>query len=297
MVPLFFVKNFLDYLIAEKRFSEHTILAYSNDLSQFLDFVDIKSQHDLKEIHSRIIRAWVVFLIDNGMESSSVNRKLSTVRTFFKWLIREGITDNNPMQKVIGPKNNKRLPSFAQQSEVDFINTKNIFTDDFEGFRDLLMFEILYQTGIRSSELINLLDSKVFDNQIVVLGKRNKQRIIPISQDLSSLINFYREKRKEIDVSPYYFFLLKSSKKLYPKFVYRKINSYLGKVTGLEKRSPHVMRHTFATHMLNNGASLEVLKEILGHSSIAATQVYTHNSFSQLTEIYSQSHPRGDKKK
>ena len=296
MVPLFFVKNFLDYLIAEKRFSEHTILAYSNDLSQFLDFVDIKSQHDLKEIHSRIIRSWVVFLIDNGMESSSVNRKLSTVRTFFKWLIREGITDNNPMQKVIGPKNNKRLPSFAQQSEVDFINTKNIFTDDFEGFRDLLMFEILYQTGIRSSELINLLDSKVFDNQIAVLGKRNKERIIPISQDLSSLINIYREKRKEIDVSPYYFFLLKSSKKLYPKFVYRKINSYLGKVTGLEKKSPHVLRHTFATHMLNNGASLEVLKEILGHSSLAATQVYTHNSFSQLTEIYSQSHPRGDKK-
>ncbi len=296
MVPLFFVKNFLDYLIAEKRFSKHTILAYSNDLSQFLDFVDIKSQHDLKEIHSRIIRSWVVFLIDNGMESSSVNRKLSTVRTFFKWLIREGITDNNPMQKVIGPKNNKRLPSFAQQSEVDFINTKNIFTDDFEGFRDLLMFEILYQTGIRSSELINLLDSKVFDNQIAVLGKRNKERIIPISQDLSSLINIYREKRKEIDVSPYYFFLLKSSKKLYPKFVYRKINSYLGKVTGLEKKSPHVLRHTFATHMLNNGASLEVLKEILGHSSLAATQVYTHNSFSQLTEIYSQSHPRGDKK-
>ncbi|MBB78902.1 MAG: integrase [Crocinitomicaceae bacterium] len=296
MVPLFFVKNFLDYLIAEKRFSKHTILAYSNDLSQFLDFVDIKSQHDLKEIHSRIIRSWVVFLIDNGMESSSVNRKLSTVSTFFKWLIREGITDSNPMQKVIGPKNNKRLPSFAQQSEVDFINTKNIFTDDFEGFRDLLMFEILYQTGIRSSELINLLDSKVFDNQIAVLGKRNKERIIPISQDLSSLINFYREKRKEIDVSPYYFFLLKSSKKLYPKFVYRKINSYLGKVTGLEKKSPHVLRHTFATHMLNNGASLEVLKEILGHSSLAATQVYTHNSFSQLTEIYSQSHPRGDKK-
>jgi len=296
MVPLFFVKNFLDYLTVEKRFSSHTILAYNNDLSQFIDFVDIKSQNDLKEIHSGIIRAWIVFLIDNGMDSSSVNRKLSTVRTFFKWLIREGITDNNPMQKVTGPKNNKRLPSFAQQSELDFINTKNIFSDDFEGFRDLLMFEILYQTGIRSSELINLLDSKVFNNQIVVLGKRNKERIIPISKDLSSLINLYRKKRKEIDVSPYYFFLLKSSKKLYPKFVYRKINSYLGKVTGLERKSPHVMRHTFATHMLNNGASLEVLKEILGHSSLAATQVYTHNSFSQLTEIYSQSHPRGDKK-
>lgn len=296
MVPLFFVKNFLDYLTVEKRFSSHTILAYNNDLSQFIDFVDIKSQNDLKEIHSGIIRAWIVFLIDNGMDSSSVNRKLSTVRTFFKWLIREGITDNNPMQKVTGPKNNKRLPSFAQQSELDFINTKNIFSDDFEGFRDLLMFEILYQTGIRSSELINLLDSKVFNNQIVVLGKRNKERIIPISKDLSSLINLYRKKRKEIDVSPYYFFLLKSSKKLYPKFVYRKINSYLGKVTDLERKSPHVMRHTFATHMLNNGASLEVLKEILGHSSLAATQVYTHNSFSQLTEIYSQSHPRGDKK-
>lgn len=296
MAPLFFTQNFLDYLASEKRFSEHTILAYKKDLEQFLDFSDIKSEIDIKEVNSKLIRGWMVSLIDNGIESTSVNRKLSMLRTMFKWLMREGVIERNPIQSVKGPKNNKRLPSFAQQSEVHLESIMPLFNDDFEGVRDLLIFEILYQTGVRSSELINLLDVRVSNNEIRVLGKRNKERIIPISTELSSLINLYREKRKEIDPSPECFFLLKSAKKLYPKFVYRKINNYLGKVTGLKKKSPHVLRHTFATHMLNNGASLEVLKEILGHASLAATQIYTHNSFSQLTNIYSQSHPRGQKK-
>lgn len=296
MAPFFFDQKFLEYLTSEKRFSEHTLLAYKKDMEQFLDFANINTSTDLQDVNSKLIRGWVVSLMDSGMESTSVNRKLSTLRTMFSWLMREGVIDRDPIQSVKGPKNSKRLPSFAQQSEVDTESMNTLFKDDFEGVRDLLMFEMFYQTGIRSSELVDLLDVWVSGKQIRVLGKRNKERIVPISTKLSRLIELYREKRKEIDPSPTHFFLLKSAKKLYPKFVYRKINNYLGKVTGLEKKSPHVLRHTFATHMLNNGASLEVLKEILGHASLAATQIYTHNSFSQLTTIYSQSHPRGTKK-
>lgn len=296
MAPLFFVHNFIDYLASEKRFSEHTILAYKKDIEQFIEFTGVESEKELQEINSKLIRGWVVSMMDAGLESSSVNRKLSTLRTWFKWMLREGLILKNPIQSVKGPKNNKRLPSFAQQAEVNADNIKLLFNDDFDGVRDLLMFEMFYQTGVRSSELINLLDDRVSNNQIRVLGKRNKERIIPISKKLSILVDLYREKRNEIDPFPEYFFLLNSAKKLYPKFVYRKINNYLGEATGLEKKSPHVLRHTFATHMLNNGASLEVLKEILGHANLAATQIYTHNSFSQLTNIYSQSHPRGQKK-
>jgi len=296
MVPLFFVQNFIDYLASEKRFSDHTLLAYKKDVEQFIEFSGIQSEKHVVEINSKLIRGWIVSLMDDGLEASSVNRKLSTLRTLFKWLMREGVIDKNPMQAVKGPKNSKRLPSFAQQVEVKSSNISPLFQDDFDGLRDLLMFEMFYQTGIRSSELIELKDNRVSSNQIRVIGKRNKERIIPIATELSQLIEEYREKRAEIDPNPEYFFLLNSAKKLYPKFVYRKINNYLGEATGLEKKSPHVLRHTFATHMLNNGASLEVLKEILGHANLAATQIYTHNSFSQLTNIYSQSHPRGQKK-
>lgn len=296
MVPLFFVQNFIDYLASEKRFSDHTLLAYKKDVEQFIEFSGIQSEKHVVEINSKLIRGWIVSLMDDGLEASSVNRKLSTLRTLFKWLMREGVIDKNPMQTVKGPKNSKRLPSFAQQVEVKSSNISPLFQDDFDGLRDLLMFEMFYQTGIRSSELIELKDNRVSSNQIRVIGKRNKERIIPIAKELSQLIEEYREKRAEIDPNPEYFFLLNSAKKLYPKFVYRKINNYLGEATGLEKKSPHVLRHTFATHMLNNGASLEVLKEILGHANLAATQIYTHNSFSQLTNIYSQSHPRGQKK-
>ncbi len=296
MVPLFFVQNFIDYLASEKRFSDHTLLAYKKDVEQFIEFSGIQSEKHVVEINSKLIRGWIVSLMDDGLEASSVNRKLSTLRTLFKWLMREGVIDKNPMQAVKGPKNSKRLPSFAQQVEVKSSNISPLFQDDFDGLRDLLMFEMFYQTGIRSSELIELKDNRVSSNQIRVIGKRNKERIIPIAKELSQLIEEYREKRAEIDPNPEYFFLLNSAKKLYPKFVYRKINNYLGEATGLEKKSPHVLRHTFATHMLNNGASLEVLKEILGHANLAATQIYTHNSFSQLTNIYSQSHPRGQKK-
>jgi integrase/recombinase XerC len=295
MAP-FFMHDFLNYLSTERRFSEHTCLAYKKDIEQFIEFSGVIQQSELLEVEAKLIRGWIVDLIDNGYVNRSVNRKLSSLRTYFGWLAKMGTIDTNPMQSIKGPKAEKRLPSFAQQQEFKESKTKVLFGEDFDGVRDKLMFEVLYQTGIRSSELVNLRDVNVDKQQIKVLGKRNKERIIPIGEQLGELINRYRDLRKVLLANNDYFFVLNSGKKLYPKFVYRKINKYLGLVTDLEKKSPHVMRHTFATHMLNNGAGLEALKELLGHASLSATQIYTHNSFSEITTIYSQSHPRGHKK-
>ena len=295
MAPFFMLDGFIDYLTTQKRFSEHTCMAYQKDIGQFLEFATVESQEDLKEVDSRLIRGWMVDLIDREYVNTSVNRKLSSLRTYFKWLVKEKYIDASPMTLVVGPKNQKRLPSFAQQQELDVNKTENLFSNDFGGIRDRLMFEVFYQTGIRSSELVNLKEVDVNGEQIKVLGKRQKERLIPITTILYKLIEEYRVLRKEITFDHDNFFVLDNGKKLYPKFVYRKINSYLGKATGLERKSPHVLRHTFATHMLNNGAGLEVLKELLGHASLSATQIYTHNSFAEITNIYSQSHPRGHK--
>lgn len=296
MAPFFVLDDFIQFLEAEKRFSEHTCLAYKRDIAQFLDFSEIRSTKDIDEVNSKLARAWIVSLLEREYSSTSVNRKLSSLRSFFKWMVRKSIIDTNPITGVVGPKNQKRLPSFAQSKELEAESIELFFSNDFDGIRDRLMFEVFYQTGVRSSELINLLDKNVQEEKIKVLGKRNKERIIPISKELFHFVVEYRRLRDEIIEKPESFFVLKNGKKLYPKFVYRKINSYLGRATELDKKSPHVLRHTFATHMLNNGAGLEVLKELLGHASLSATQIYTHNSFSQLTNIYSQSHPRGHKK-
>lgn len=295
MAPFFLLDSFINFLTTEKRFSEHTCIAYRKDINQFLEFTGINSESELKEVDSRLVRGWMVDLVDGDYVNTSVNRKLSSLRSYFKWLVKEEVLETNPMNLVSGPKNNKRLPSFAQQQELEIEKTELLFEDDFEGVRDRLMFEILYQTGIRSSEMVDLLDTNVNTSQIKVLGKRNKERIIPIGNQLANLIDTYRNMRDEKGLKNDNFIVLNSGKKLYPKFVYRKINSYLGKATDLEKKSPHVLRHTFATHMLNNGAGLEVLKELLGHANLSATQIYTHNSFAEITNIYSQSHPRGRK--
>lgn len=294
--PFFMLDNFIDFLSAQKRFSEHTAIAYRKDLEQFLEFADISNEDDLKEVSARLIRGWMVDLMENDYVPQSVNRKLSTLRTYFKWLKKESVISENPMKLVRGPKNNKRLPSFVQQKQLAPEKLEDTFSDDFEGQRDRLMFELLYQTGIRLSELINLKDADTSNAQIKVMGKRNKERIIPVSRELSELINNYRKLRAEIAVSTNSLLVLNTGKNLYPKFVYRKINKYLSIATDVRKKSPHVLRHTFATHMLNNGAGLEVLKELLGHANLSATQVYTHNSFAELTAIYSQSHPRGQQK-
>ena len=294
MAP-FFISNFLDYLKTEKRYSEHTLKSYHKDLVQFLEFSLIETKDDLIEVRPINIRGWIVDLIENDFSARTVNRKLSTLRTFFKYLLKEGILQSSPIKTVNGPRISKPLPSFAKTEQLDSLKIDDLFQKDFSGIRDRLMFEILYQTGIRSSELIGLTVDRVKQDQIKVIGKRNKERIIPITPELNNLIQEYKKLRTKFNTETNNFFVLDNGKKLYPKFVYRKINNYLSMATDLEKRSPHVLRHTFATHMLNNGAGLEILKDLLGHANLSATQVYTHNSFAQLNTIYSQSHPRGQK--
>ena len=294
MAP-FFISNFLDYLKTEKRYSEHTLKSYHKDLVQFLEFSLIETKDDLIEVRPINIRGWIVDLMENDFSARTVNRKLSTLRTFFKYLLKEGILQSSPIKTVNGPRISKPLPSFAKTEQLDSLKIDDLFQKDFSGIRDRLMFEILYQTGIRSSELIGLTVDRVKQDQIKVIGKRNKERIIPITPELNNLIQEYKKLRTKFNTETNNFFVLDNGKKLYPKFVYRKINNYLSMATDLEKRSPHVLRQTFATHMLNNGAGLEILKDLLGHANLSATQVYTHNSFAQLNTIYSQSNPRGQK--
>lgn len=295
MAP-FFLTKFLEYLKIEKRFSDHTVIAYELDLKQFIIYFNCHSNLSLNEITSFLIRGWIVELIDSSITARSVNRKLSSLRAYFNWLKKEGLIVKNPTLSVKGPKSEKRLPSFARESEIIKEKMDEVFSDSFEGIRAKLIIEILYQTGIRLSELINLKKSDIQTDRIKVLGKRNKERIIPISNQLYFQIEVYIENCDKIKTQSIFLLSLKNGEKVYPKFVYRIINTYLGHVTNLDKCSPHVLRHTFATHMLNNGAGLETLKDLLGHANLSATQVYTHNSFTQLNNIYSQAHPRGHKK-
>ena len=296
MTPFFVLEQFENYLASEKRFSVHTVTSYKNDINQFIEFTAISSLEELKEVDFQLVRSWVVHLIDNDISNRSVNRKISTLRTVFRWLQNQGYVDKNPMLKIKGPKSEKRLPTFLKQTELEEQKLTPLFGDDFEGVRDHLMVELFYQTGIRLSELISLLDKDVTSSSIKVLGKRNKERIIPITTELYTKIQSLQLLKQENTIVSENLFTLINGKILYPKLVYRKINYYLGLVSSLEKKSPHVLRHTFATHMLNNGAGLETLKDILGHANLSATQVYTHSSFTQLNNIYSQAHPRGHKK-
>lgn len=290
------LEKFNQYLEVEKRYSDHTVTAYMNDIESFLSFAEIKSNNDLKETTHQIIRAWIVDLIESKISNRSVNRKLSSLRTYFLWNKRENIIETNPCSKVVGPKQSKRLPEFVKETEIVEAKMEEIFSTDYHGVRDRLIFELLYQTGMRLSELINVKETDIQNAQIRVLGKRNKERIIPISPQLSDLVNDYRILKRENEHFDSFLVLTNKGKKLYPKFVYRKINNYLSSVTSLGKRSPHVLRHTFATHMLNNGAGLETLKDVLGHANLSATQVYTHNSFDKINSIYKQAHPRGGHK-
>ncbi len=287
--------NFIGYLTFEKRYSHHTICAYQNDLVQFIDFACIKRIEEFNEINTPTIRGWVVDLFDKKKTAKSINRKLAALRTFFKWLRKEGLVFSNPMSKIQGPKNEKRLPAFAKESELYSEKLDVLFNDSIEGMRDKLMFELFYQTGIRLNELIELRVLNFLDDAIKVIGKRNKERIIPISSSLSDLLKAYLTQKNKVFGESIFVFSQKLGKKMYPMLVYRRINQYLSVATNLDKKSPHVLRHTFATHMLNRGTGLETLKDLLGHANLSATQVYTHNSFAQLTNIYLQAHPRGDK--
>jgi integrase/recombinase XerC len=288
--------NFILYLTTEKRYSQHTIDAYERDLTQFINYAEVKKIIEFNEFSSTFIRGWIVQLFEEKIKAKSINRKLAALRTFYKWLRKEELVTINPMAKVQGPKNEKRLPAFAKESELQTEKLDELYADSLNGKRDKVIFELFYQTGIRLSELIDLRVQNVSSESIKVIGKRNKERIIPISKDLHYQIQTYIQvKNQQVGESPFVF-SLKFGKKIYPMLVYRIINQYLSIATNLDKTSPHVLRHTFATHMLNRGTGLETLKDLLGHANLSATQVYTHNSFAQLTSIYSQTHPRGSKK-
>jgi integrase/recombinase XerC len=288
--------NFILYLTTEKRYSQHTIDAYERDLNQFIHYAEVKKINEFNELTSTFIRGWIVQLFEDHKKAKSINRKLASLRTFYKWMRKEEIVSANPMSKIQGPKNEKRLPTFAKESELHTEKLDELYADSLNGKRDKIIFELFYQTGIRLSELIDLRVQNVSSESIKVVGKRNKERIIPISKELHHQIHSYLSaKNQQLGESPYVF-SLKFGKKMYPMLVYRIINQYLSIATNLDKTSPHVLRHTFATHMLNRGTGLETLKDLLGHANLSATQVYTHNSFAQLTSIYSQTHPRGGKK-
>jgi integrase/recombinase XerC len=291
------LSNFEQYLIKEKRYSEHTCLAYVKDIQQFFDFSEINTEStgDIREVNASMVRAWVVSLLKAKISAKSVNRKLSSNRSFYKFLMTRSCVDVNPFAAITGPKMSKRLPEFVQKKEIAIEKIDQLFTDDDFGFRDKMIFETLYQTGIRLSELIHLKESDVSQRHIRVLGKRNKERDVAISDELYQDLLQIIASKKRLSCNHEFVFYTDSQKKMYPKFVYRKINYYLSQVTGMNQKSPHIMRHTFATHLLNEGVAIEVLKEILGHANLAATQVYTHNSFEQINSIYKSAHPRGHK--
>ena len=284
------IDEFLNYLSNEKRFSAHTVVAYKKDIEQFFESL---GEAKLIDITHQDVRAYLVEMVEEGKENSTINRKLSSLKTFFKFLKRQNMISVNPMLKVQGLKTKKRLPQFVPENQLW---NKDIFCeheDEFSNLRDELILELFYQTGIRLDELINLKNVNISLNSIKVLGKRNKERIIPIAPNFFLMINKYRRVKEESDIHSEFLINTKNSKKVTPKFVYSKVNYYLGKATNLKKKSPHVLRHTFATHMLNNGATLESIKKLLGHTDLVATQVYTHNTFKQVKNIYKSSHPRG----
>jgi integrase/recombinase XerC len=295
---------FIHYLKYEKRYSQHTITSYEGDLNQFLAFLShqIKNQPiDFQKFDEHIIRRWIVYLIENNISARTVNRKITTLKTFFKYLLKENKLKTNPLDKVLTPKSEKNLPYFVDQHNMDILLDDFDFTDDFEGARDKLIIEIFYFTGIRLSELTELKMKNINQKEcyIKVHGKRDKERIIPYPSHLNQSINQYLQYRNRVKAPSNQdepFFITGKGVKIYTKLVYRIVNKYLDAITTIEKKSPHILRHTFATHMLNNGADLNAIKEILGHANLSATQVYTHNTFEKLKDIYKQAHPRGDKK-
>ncbi len=289
--------NFFSYIRFEKRFSEHTIKAYESDLTQFKNYInltyEVNNDEDIRHTH---IRAWIVDLLEKKVTTRSINRKLSTLKSYFQFLKKRAVLTLDPMQKVIAPKVGKRLPIVVPVDRLEFLFEQIEFGNDFKGIRDKTILELLYQTGIRRSELMNLTYQNVNLEELTikVLGKGNKERLIPISHKLSQTIQDYMTIRNATFPLELFnvLFVTEKGKKMYPKKVYSIVNRYLSLITTEEQRSPHVLRHSFATHLSNNGADLNAIKELLGHSSLAATQVYTHNSIERLKQIYQQAHPK-----
>lgn len=290
-------ESFVNYLKFEKRCSSHTVVAYKNDLDQFVQFcIEVVGEFNVKKTDSKLVRSWIVHLMENKLSARSVNRKITTVKSFFKYLLKELIVEKNPATYLSLPKIRKKLPNFVEENNLHHLLDDGFFDIDFKGIRDKLVLTLLYGTGIRLAELLLLKDSD-FDTKmclIKVLGKRKKERIIPYPTSINSLLDAYLNIRNiEIGFKTERLLVTENGKPVYEKLIYRVVKNSLAKVTLLEKKSPHVLRHTYATHLLNKGADLNAVKELLGHANLAATQIYTHTSFERLHDIYKQAHPRG----
>ena len=283
-------EKFLHYLKHEKRYSVHTLLSYSTDLKQFTNFLSSEfSVKSIRKVNFQLVRSWIAKLLNENISARSVNRKITTLKTYFRFLLQENLIKQSPMQKIISPKTSKRLPVFVEQVKMEKLLNEIDFGVGFLAQRDRLILELFYFTGIRLSELINLKNKDInySDSTILVLGKRKKERLIPLTSDILSKIKKLNSSNKSK-----YLFTTDKGKQISTKQVYRLVNKYLSMVTTLGKKSPHILRHTFATHMLNNGADINAIKELLGHANLSATQIYTHNTIEKLKTVYKQAHPR-----
>jgi integrase/recombinase XerC len=295
--------KYIDYLRFEKRYSAHTILAYHTDLDDFTKFLSFQySITDLLQADHNLIRSWLISLIDHKISSRSINRKLSSLKSFYRYCQKQGLIKNSPMLKVIAPRTSKQLPVFLTHKNLDELLTEVEFTPDYEGCRDKMIITLFYATGIRRTELVQILISDLdLDNgTLKVLGKRKKERIVPLGENLICLLTEYLDARNKFifenrdsdQNNIHSLFVTSKGLPVYPRLVYNIVHKYLSLIASNSKLSPHVLRHTFATHMLDDGADLNAIKEILGHASLAATQVYTHNTIEKLKTIYKQAHPR-----
>jgi len=291
------ISDFLNKLRFERRYSEHTLIAYQTDLEQFSIYLEGNFQlSQIEQTETIHVRTWIVSLMEVGLNPKSVNRKITSLNTFFRFLQKQEVISVNPMAKVHTPKNPKRLPVVIEQEKIATLFETLESPDCFVDIRNVLIIEMFYATGIRLSELIQIRLSHFDLNQglLKVIGKRQKERIIPLSSRLIEGIKSYLNERNKLEMKEYtidFLFVTPKGKKLYPRLVYSLVNSYLSNITQT-RRSPHVLRHCFATHMLENGADLNAIKELLGHASLAATQVYTHTTVEKLKKVYKQAHPK-----
>lgn len=290
-------ESFISYLHYEKRCSSHTVTAYKNDLDQFVQFcAKVVGEFNVKTVDVKLVRSWIVQLMQNKCNPGTVNRKITAVKSFFRYLQKQKILTENPAVALPLPKIRKKLPQFVEENRLNNLLDNDYFSDNFIGTRDKLIITLFYGTGIRLSELTGLSDSNIDiqSAQLKVLGKRNKERIIPYPTSINGLIEKYLELRNQLfGTKTERLLLTDKGNPVYDKLVYRVVKRELGKVTLLEKKSPHVIRHSYATHLMNHGADLNAVKELLGHSNLAATQIYTHITFKKLNEVYKQAHPRG----
>jgi len=286
------LERFENYLRYQKRYSEHTIVAYVNDIKSFFSFVDLNFS---SKVTHHIVRSWMVDMVSKKYEAKSINRKISSLKSYYRFLKKNSLIEVNPASKIVSMKVPKKLPKFLEEKQIEHLLEESE-EDDYTGRMNNLIIEVIYVCGLRRSECIDLKEENCNSVQIKVMGKGSKERIIPIADLLSIQIKEFIDFKREVGIdSNGFLFQRPNGKKLYPKYLYNLVNKRIGQVSSLDKRSPHILRHSFATHLSNNGAELNAIKTLLGHSSLAATQIYTHTSIERLKDVYKKAHPKAEK--